>query len=228
MPSQISRAGRHHLPRRHGADRTGPRARARPLTRGTPGKSWPSWRVIRSPGLGTSIRALEVSPERLASLGRPHPHPCAKSRGLSDTRPDQTGWTVCQGINGSCSRHDPKREGPDRPLMVQQPAPPADDHVWAAFETEALPHADRLFRLALWFEGSRQEAEDLVQETMMQALQSFHRFRTGTNCPRVARHDPPARSEQPASKHVNDRHLLRTRTTVWPTRYPSSHRCPTR
>jgi len=66
--------------------------------------------------------------------------------------------------------------------MPQQPAPPADDHVWAAFETEALPHADRLFRLALWFEGSRQEAEDLVQETMMQALQSFHRFRPGTNC----------------------------------------------
>ncbi len=66
--------------------------------------------------------------------------------------------------------------------MPQQPAPPADDHVWAAFEAEALPHADRLFRLALWFERSRQEAEDLVQETMMQALQSFHRFRTGTNC----------------------------------------------
>ena len=66
--------------------------------------------------------------------------------------------------------------------MPQQPAPPADDHVWAAFEAEALPHADRLFRLALWFERSRQEAEDLVQETMMQALQSFHRFRPGTNC----------------------------------------------
>ena len=66
--------------------------------------------------------------------------------------------------------------------MAQQPAPPADDHVWAAFEAEALPHADRLFRLALWFERNRHEAEDLVQETMMQALQSFHRFRPGTNC----------------------------------------------
>src|SRR5882762_2125307 len=65
--------------------------------------------------------------------------------------------------------------------MAQLPAP-TDDQVWAAFEAEALPHADRLFRLALWFERSRQEAEDLVQETMMQALQSFHRFRPGTNC----------------------------------------------
>jgi RNA polymerase sigma-70 factor (ECF subfamily) len=61
-------------------------------------------------------------------------------------------------------------------------APPAADRVWAAFEAEAMPHLDRLFRLALWFERNRDEAEDLVQETMMQALQSFHRFRPGTNC----------------------------------------------
>src|SRR3981081_1316133 len=66
--------------------------------------------------------------------------------------------------------------------MAQTPAPPADDHVWAAFEAEALPHVDRLFRLARWFEGNRHEAEDLVQETMMQALKSFHRFQPGTNC----------------------------------------------
>ena len=66
--------------------------------------------------------------------------------------------------------------------MAPQSAPPADDHAWAAFEAEALPHVDRLFRLALWLERNRHEAEDLVQETMMQALQSFHRFRPGTNC----------------------------------------------
>jgi RNA polymerase sigma-70 factor, ECF subfamily len=56
------------------------------------------------------------------------------------------------------------------------------DAQWAAFEAEALPHVDRLFRLAMWFERNRAEAEDLVQETMMQALQSFHRFQPGTNC----------------------------------------------
>jgi RNA polymerase sigma-70 factor, ECF subfamily len=53
---------------------------------------------------------------------------------------------------------------------------------WSAFEAEALPHADRLFRLAMWFERDRREAEDLVQDTMIQALQSFHRFTPGTNC----------------------------------------------
>src|SRR5689334_1647326 len=53
---------------------------------------------------------------------------------------------------------------------------------WTAFEAEALPHADRLFRLAMWLERNRAEAEDLVQETLAQALQSFHRYKAGTNC----------------------------------------------
>ena len=66
--------------------------------------------------------------------------------------------------------------------MAQKSAPAAADPAWAAFEAEALPHLDRLFRLAMWFERNRSEAEDLVQETMMQALQSFHRFQRGTNC----------------------------------------------
>jgi RNA polymerase sigma-70 factor (ECF subfamily) len=57
-----------------------------------------------------------------------------------------------------------------------------DLDAWAAFEGEVLPHADRLFRLALWFERNRADAEDVVQETMMQALRSFHRFQPGTNC----------------------------------------------
>ena len=53
---------------------------------------------------------------------------------------------------------------------------------WMVFEKEALPHADRLFRFAMWLERDRVAAEDLVQETMVQALQSFHRFVPGTNC----------------------------------------------
>src|SRR6185369_16584656 len=45
-----------------------------------------------------------------------------------------------------------------------------------------MPHVDGLFRLAMWLERSRPEAEDLVQETLTQALQSFHRYTPGTNC----------------------------------------------
>lgn len=50
------------------------------------------------------------------------------------------------------------------------------------FEHEALPHADRLFRVAMWLERDRAVAEDLVQETLTRALESFHGFVPGTNC----------------------------------------------
>jgi RNA polymerase sigma-70 factor (ECF subfamily) len=66
--------------------------------------------------------------------------------------------------------------------MGRKAEPAEAESVWATFEAEAMPHADRLFRLALWLERDRSEAEDIVQETMMQALQSFHRYRPGTNC----------------------------------------------
>jgi RNA polymerase sigma-70 factor (ECF subfamily) len=53
---------------------------------------------------------------------------------------------------------------------------------WSRFEAEALPHAGSLFRMAMWFERNRDEAEDLVQDTLKQALESFHRYTPGTNC----------------------------------------------
>ncbi|PYU68550.1 MAG: RNA polymerase subunit sigma-24 [Acidobacteria bacterium] len=66
--------------------------------------------------------------------------------------------------------------------MASDPRRHHDEQVWAAFEVEVLPHLEGLFRFAMWLEQERDKAEDLVQETMTAALQSFHRFRTGTNC----------------------------------------------
>ncbi len=66
--------------------------------------------------------------------------------------------------------------------MVKAAASRDDSDARAAFEGEVLPHADRLFRLAMWFVRNRADAEDIVQDTMIQALKSFHRFQPGTNC----------------------------------------------
>ena len=53
---------------------------------------------------------------------------------------------------------------------------------WEDFENEALPHLESLYRTARWMLGNETEAEDLVQETLTQALNSFHRYERGTNC----------------------------------------------
>jgi len=66
--------------------------------------------------------------------------------------------------------------------MPQQAALRDVSDAWSAFEGEVLPHADRLFRLAMWFVRNRSDAEDVVQETMIQALESFHRFQPWNNC----------------------------------------------
>ena len=53
---------------------------------------------------------------------------------------------------------------------------------WENFEREALPHSEDLYRVAMWMVRDVEEAQDLAQETLMQALRSFHRYEIGTNC----------------------------------------------
>ena len=50
------------------------------------------------------------------------------------------------------------------------------------FEEAALPHLKELYRTAARLLSDRAKAEDVVQETYLQAWKSFHRFESGTNC----------------------------------------------
>jgi RNA polymerase sigma-70 factor (ECF subfamily) len=98
-------------------------------------------------------------------------------------------------------------------LRVTDPGSPGTASLWTAFEAEAMPHAGRLFRLAMWLERDRAEAEDLVQDTMVQALSSFHRFTPGTNCrawlvtilQHVRSNRRRARQRREAFEHVDER-----------------------
>src|SRR3982075_1856956 len=49
------------------------------------------------------------------------------------------------------------------------------------FEEEALDLSDQVFRVARHLVGSREEAEDLMQETYARAFRSWRSFTPGTN-----------------------------------------------
>ena len=51
-----------------------------------------------------------------------------------------------------------------------------------AFEEEALPHMDDLFRAAVRLLLDQSKASDAVQQTYLVAWKSFDRYEPGTNC----------------------------------------------
>ena len=50
------------------------------------------------------------------------------------------------------------------------------------FEAEAMGHINDLYRTAMRLTRNQTEADDLVQETFMQAWKSFDNYEIGTNC----------------------------------------------
>jgi RNA polymerase sigma-70 factor (ECF subfamily) len=50
------------------------------------------------------------------------------------------------------------------------------------FEEVALVHLDALYKTAHRLTGTREDAEELVQDTFLKAFRSFHQFTPGTNC----------------------------------------------
>jgi RNA polymerase sigma-70 factor (ECF subfamily) len=57
----------------------------------------------------------------------------------------------------------------------------ADQQQRQAFEQEALPHLDTVYRVALRLSGDPTQADDLTQETMLKAYRAWHQYQRGTN-----------------------------------------------
>ncbi len=57
---------------------------------------------------------------------------------------------------------------------------PADQRL--KFEHAALPHLDAVYNAAIRLTRNADDAEDLLQETILRAYRFFHQFTEGTNC----------------------------------------------
>jgi len=57
-----------------------------------------------------------------------------------------------------------------------------DEEKGRLFEEAALPYSDALYGFGLLLTGQADEAEDLVQETLLRAFRFFHQYEHGTNC----------------------------------------------
>src|SRR5215213_6965791 len=95
-------------------------------------------------------------------------------------------WPPCGGYRRPYPRsRESKRVG--RVARMSEPtqtearriAEEARDRV--RFEEEALELSDQVFRVARHLVGSREEAEDLMQETYARAFRSWRSFQPGTN-----------------------------------------------
>jgi RNA polymerase sigma-70 factor (ECF subfamily) len=76
---------------------------------------------------------------------------------------------------GTVDRVDAEPEAEE----AQRLATEARDRV--RFEEDALALSDQIYRVARHLAGSREEAEDLVQETYARAFRSWRQFTPGTN-----------------------------------------------
>lgn len=81
-----------------------------------------------------------------------------------------------------------------------------------AFEREAVPHMDALYRTALRMTKNQGDAEDLVQEAMIKAYRFWDRFEQGSNCrawlfkimTNIFINDYRSKSRAPVSVNVDD------------------------
>lgn len=81
-----------------------------------------------------------------------------------------------------------------------------------AFEQEAIPHMETLYRTALRMTKNQTDADDLVQEAMTKAYRHWDGFQPGTNCrawlfrimTNVFINDYRSKSRSPVSVDVDD------------------------
>src|SRR3954468_6357012 len=94
----------------------------------------------------------------------------------------------CPGLNPGMTRRESTFQALGRVAAMGETTPEAEPRKLAEeardrvrFEEEALGLADQVYRVARRLVSSREEAEDLVQETYARAFRSWQSYQPGTN-----------------------------------------------
>ena len=86
--------------------------------------------------------------------------------------------TTQQAVN---TIEDTQESVPEQEIPEEENTTNATTPVTEDFEAGVLAQLDALYRTALRMTNNRQEAEDLVQETMLKAFRFSHSYQPGTN-----------------------------------------------
>jgi RNA polymerase sigma-70 factor (ECF subfamily) len=105
--------------------------------------------------------------------------------------PDRDDQTRSSGVRiDSATYHLPARDGSSRIYLTHQLFTNVQvaDHVFregnVAFEHEALPWIDDVYRFALSLTRDEADADDVVQDTFLRAYRSWHTYLPGSDCRR--------------------------------------------
>lgn len=99
-------------------------------------------------------------------------------RDAEKMRANSTAWSVASGRATARSLSlDLLNDNAEADLDLKEERSDVEE-----FELLVLPHVARMLRVALRLAPDRSSAEDLVQDALLAAWRSFHRFERGTDC----------------------------------------------
>lgn len=95
---------------------------------------------------------------------------------LSSTKAEESQLEDVQGAETTIPQEDSQTGNEDDAQAARNNTPVSED-----FEAGVIAQLDSLYRTALRMTNNPQEAEDLVQETMLKAFRFSHTYQPGTN-----------------------------------------------
>jgi RNA polymerase sigma-70 factor (ECF subfamily) len=101
----------------------------------------------------------------------------------NQTGPDAAAATRPRGLYGTGHRDRTEETHSPKEATLANDMPSPTPRQLARFEQVILPHLDSAYNLARWLTGNNHDAEDVVQDAYLRALEFFAGFRGGDGRP---------------------------------------------